>query len=443
MMRSRHRLRAAGIPEGGDGGVMTDGVARQKQPMTQLPRPGFHYLPSVTVVAETPVADEYITTYFVDGVVADIASSLARMPQLAVIDAGMSASVTGRRHATMDAAAALGAAYLVAIAVARDDQHLAFTIKLQDVRRRELIWTEEISANIDDLFEIQHHIVARATMALVPRIQDVEIERALARPPRSLTAYDWTLRALPAVRGLVGPAFERSDEMLSTAISLDPRYAMPHAWKARIGSLRIGQGWARDRDAESREAMRHARAAIEIDETNALALATAGHLHAFLFADCDTALTLFDKALQACPNDALSWMLSSATLAYVGRFAEARASAEHAVVLSPFDHCPHHQYTFAGIACYGAGDYPAAIAWCRKALAENSRYTSTHKVLAAALVGDGRIAEAREVARELRRLDPVFGVDGRISTPIKDEAFRRRFTTQLRTAGAIAPVGTD
>ena len=74
--------------------------------------------------------------------------------------------------------------------------------------------------------------------------------------------------------------------------------------------------------------------AISLDPGNALALAAKGHLLSYLRREYDAALLFFARALEACPNHAFSWMMSSTTLSYVGRAEEALARAMHALVLS-------------------------------------------------------------------------------------------------------------
>ena len=57
-----------------------------------------------------------------------------------------------------------------------------------------------------------------------------------------------------------------------------------------------------------------------------------------LFGDAvNIAALFFARALEACPNHAFSWMLSSTTLSFMGRAEEALARARHALVLWPQD----------------------------------------------------------------------------------------------------------
>ncbi len=117
----------------------------------------------------------------------------------------------------------------------------------------------------------------------------------------------------------------------------DPGFCAANGWAARWHSIHVGQGWSPNPRADMEEAATLAARAIELDRQNAMALATCAHVRSFLMHDYDAALVYFERALSVGPNNALAWLLSSATLSYVGRTEEAIRHAEHGLRLSPFD----------------------------------------------------------------------------------------------------------
>ncbi|MFM9938953.1 MAG: tetratricopeptide repeat protein [Hyphomicrobiaceae bacterium] len=397
-----------------------------------------HY-PSIAVLPFRVAPDAGLTRYFADGVSTDIAGCLARMPELRVIGASSPLPWRGPRVEPGEVAKVIGAHYILTGQINRHDQRLTFSQKLFDARANEAVWTDKVEANIDELFEIQRRIVARVVNGIVPQLRQAEIQRAMLKTPESLTPYDMTLRAIPDIRGLKQKQFEAARELLKAAASCDPGYAMPIAWLARSCSLKVGQGWATDRAGEAAEGIKLANEAIKLDPTNSLALGIAAHMHSFLLHDYDTALALYDQAVEACHNDAFVWSYLSATLVYLGRTVEARQAAEWALQLSPFDECIHQLYFANALACYGDADYEAAETWSRKALSENANYTVSYRILIAALVGQGRVIEACDVAHDLRRLEPTFRVVGGRNIPIKDPIIRERYFKHLRAAGALDP----
>ena len=65
--------------------------------------------------------------------------------------------------------------------------------------------------------------------------------------------------------------FVRAGTLLRRAIALDDGYAAAFAATAEWHSIRVGQGWSPDPDADRLEAIRLAEAAIDRDRNNALA----------------------------------------------------------------------------------------------------------------------------------------------------------------------------
>ena len=261
--------------------------------------------------------------------------------------------------------------------------------------------------------------------------------RALRKRPQSFTAYDYTLQALHRIRGLEKETFIEARAFLEKAIAEDQSFAMPVAWLARWYSLLIGQGWSTDRSRDRDVACEIAAKAIELDGQNALALATFGHLRSYLFHDYDTALVYFDRALTACPNSAVAWILSSGTMSYIGQGEKAVARAERAMRLSPFDPSLFAYYTFLGLAHYTNDAYDDAVKWGRMALSERPMYTANLRILAASLGARGRLEEAQEVVARLMALEPRFTLAEfeRTLLPFRDAARRTRYLEHLRKAG--------
>jgi adenylate cyclase len=279
--------------------------------------------------------------------------------------------------------------------------------------------------------------VTRVVSGIAPHVRSAELKRALRKRPENFTAYDLTLHALDCLTPLEKTSFFRARDYLERAMAEDEKFAMPVAWAARWRSLLIGQNWSTDREADARAAVDLAAKAIELDSQNALALATYGHVRSFLFHDYDVALGYFERALAACPNSALAWFLSSGTLSYVGRTAEAIHNAKQAVRLSPFDQNLFAFYMFLGMAHYAHGDYEEAVKVGRKSLSERPTYTANLRVLSAALAATGQDTEAREVAGRLMTLEPNFNLAEyeRTLLPFRDKEIRSVYLDHLRKAG--------
>jgi tetratricopeptide (TPR) repeat protein len=227
--------------------------------------------------------------------------------------------------------------------------------------------------------------------------------------------------------------------LLRQAVALDPDFPTVHAAIADWHSLRLGQGWSDDREADTTAIEAAVAKALARDSTHARALALLGHNHAILRRRYDDALALFDRALAAAPNDAETWMWTSPTFAWMGEGEEAVQRAERALALSPEDPLRFRYEHFLSIAHYASEQHAEAAEWGLRSMRSNPNYTSNLRVTAAALAALGRMAEAAPLARQVVVLEPGFRVGPMIARqPFRDDAARERYGRRLVEAGLPA-----
>jgi adenylate cyclase len=394
-------------------------------------------LPSIAVLPLQNEGGDPADDYFSDGIVEDITLSLAGLREIKVISRGSTLAYRGRQPDPREVARALGVRYVLMGSMRRSERLVRVVVELCDANTGVSLWGEKEEVAQSELFDVQDRLVRRIVAGIAPNVRAAELRAAMRKRPENFSAYDHTLRGLHIINSLDVNTFLQAREFLNKAIDEDPNFAMPVAWAARWHSLYVGQGWSANPAQDAVKAAELAIKAIELDGQNALALATYGHLKSYLFHDYDSALVYFDRALTACPNHSLAWLLSSGTLSYVGHGEQAIKHAEHALQLSPLDRSLFYYYTFLNLAHYGNGTYEQAVKWGRMSTNENPFYTANHKILAAALVGLGRLEEARAVAAQLMHLEPDFriGVWGRTRLPFRDREISAKYMQHLRTAG--------
>ena len=400
-------------------------------------RPRQGALPSIAVLPLQNLGGDPDDDYFADGIVEDIIVSLAGLRELMVIARASTMMYRGRQPDPREVGRTLGIRYVLMGSVRRSTRLIRVSTQLCDAHSGANLWGDQTEVPPGELFDVQDRIVRRIVSGIAPHIRAAELEGALRKRPDNFTAYDYTLRALAIIHSLDARTFRKAREFLERAMAEDRNFAMAAAWAARWYSLYIGQGWSTDVDADAAKAAELATRAIELDRQNALALATYGHLKSFLFHDYDSALVYFDRALAACPNSSLAWILSSATLSYVGRGEQAVRHAEHGLWLSPFDQSLFNYYMFLGLAHYANGAYEEALKWGRMSANENPLYTANLRLLAATLGALDRIDEAREVAQTLMKQEPNFSLSRyeRLRQPIHDPVLKVKIIEHLRKAG--------
>lgn len=403
-------------------------------------RKGANALPALAVVPYFTIQDGVLRPDFADCVTLRVTQTLQRVNELHVT--APSSTINLARNLTVqEIGQRLDVDYVLRGQILRSDQTLHFTQWLYEVPSGDLILQVESECGLGQLEGFERDILARVIADVRLPLQENEVERIMSKRPHNLSAYELAVRAQVALHRMNRRSFALAKRQLEKALVLDPSYATAHAWLARYHSIRIGQGWSPNPRDEAQLAMQFAETAIAFDSDNAVALATAGHLNSYLHLKYEEGEQLLRRAIEACPNEPLGWLLLSATLSYIGQPDEARELAEYAISLSPLDSCIYSFYVFASISCYVQGDYQQAARYARQAVEHNPNYSSVYKALALALVGLGEINEARAVASVLRRIEPTYSHDVAARTlPFRDSVLKETSLLRLRTAGCFDPV---
>ena len=401
------------------------------------PRTGLAARPSLAVIPYFCIHDDVLKPGFAQYVTVRVIETMQSVDELRVtapsstinLPRNLSIAEIGRR---------LKVDYLLKGQIIRRGETLHFTQRLYEVATRELILEAETECGLGQLEGFERDILARVIADVRLPLQENEIDRIMSRRPRNSSAYELVIRAQVAMHAMNKRSFAAAKRLLAKAQAIDPAYATTYAWQARYHSVRIGQGWAKEPRAEALEAKRLAEISIKLDPENAVALATAGHLHSYLHRDYVTGERLLRRAVRACPNEPLGWLLLSGTLSYVGKADEARMHAEYALSLSPVDCCLYSFLAFASLCCYCQGDFEQAVSYAEEALELKSTYSTVYKQLAVTLVAMGNVQEARVVAAKLRRLEPGYNFrTASRSLPFKDRSTKQLCLIRLRTAGVF------
>src|SRR5262249_22953780 len=153
----------------------------------------------------------------------------------------------------------------------------------------------------------------------MPFVRQLELQRARAKRPEDLTAYEWTLRAIDHFHRSSHEDMDQARSMFESAIATDPSYVTPHASLAHSYVRGVGQGWSEDRKHDTAEPSRYADRALEIDSTDPLALTVSGLVAAYLNKDLDTAMTRYDRALAINPSASSAWVWSTSACSWLGQ----------------------------------------------------------------------------------------------------------------------------
>lgn len=372
--------------------------------------------------------------YFGEGVTEEIIATLSLNRALFVIAHGSTLRYRNDDLTPAAVAAELGVRYLVTGRVRRAGPQVRIHVSLIHAADQRVLWQQPFDGVVEDLFAFQTEIAAKVAAAVAPQVEDEEVTQARHRPTDSHDAYDCVLRALAGMVKLGTPEFNSAGKLLQRAVALDPGYAQAHAHLAWWYSLRQFEGLSPSGGEEGRLALDHALQAARLDARDAWVLSVAGYMLT-LQKKHDEALDLFEQALALNPSCAAAWARSAATLSYLGRADESLERLQRAMRLSPFDQHMFWHLTICGGASFVAGRYDEAAGWLGKALRLNPRFNGARRFQIAALVRNGELAEARELALALMVDCPDFSVSAFGQNSPMQQPYLDKLLSALRQAG--------
>src|SRR6202047_2882528 len=303
--------------------------------------------PSLAVLPFQNMTGDTEQEYFVDGMVEEITTAIARLPWLFVIARNSAFTYKGRAVDVKQVARDLGVRYVLEGSVRKAGNRVRITGQLIDTATGAHIWADRFDGALDDIFELQDEVASHVAGAIAPRARPSEIERAFRKPTDSLDAYDFYLRAVAHFWKWTPAGWREAIDLLRRALGSDPSYAPAAglcAW-CRVAQTYIGSGISSE---ELAEGVRLARQSIATGQEEPEALAMGGWGMYCLAGGCTSGLTAIERALALNPNFAFGWNLYGWGQSFCNRPDLAIDAMVRAVRLSPLD--PQRWAFYGGLA---------------------------------------------------------------------------------------------
>ena len=388
---------------------------------------------TMPVVAVLPFANQSGDPgqeYFSDGITEDLIAALGRFSSLRVVSRGTTFAYKGQTVDPMRIGRELGARYVIEGSARKVGDRVRVSAQLTDARGGLLLWSEQYEQDLADVFAVQDAIVQRLVGALAVKLTRVEQERAAAKPPGDLAAYDYVLRGRERLARRTRAANAEARELFQRAIELDPRYAAAHVGLGRTYTEDMLFGWTEwpGRALESAEEL--ARKAVELDADEAGGYVLLSLVHE-LGRRWDLAEAEIDRAVELNPGDAEVRALRGAVHLDRGRLDAAIRELE--TVLS-FDPLSDPAWDDLGMAYYLAGRPGDAVAILERNLGRKPDRVMAWAVLAAASAELGLEPRSRDAVARVLRLNPFFASE-HLAALYEQPDQREHLTAGLRRAG--------
>ena len=410
------------------------GATAAVTPPPALPLPD---KPSIAVLPFQNMTGDAEQEYFVDGMVEEITTAIARLPWLFVIARNSAFTYKGKPIDLKEVARELGVRYVLEGSVRKAGNRVRITGQLIDTTTRAHIWADRFDGALDDIFELQDQVASNVAGAIEPKLRQSEIERASRKPTANLTAYDLYLHALAQSYRYTDEGLAEAVVLARRALAIDPSYAPAAALVGRCRALQRVQGWGSLSDADIGEACHLARQALEAERDDAETIWQAASTLFYLAGEAAIAAAALDRALARNSNAAHAWYFRGQIHALRNQPEAAIEAVERARRLSPFDPISFFYAGNLALAHFAARRFEQTIQWADSALHDQPRLVTAMRVKVAALAHLGRLDEARAELNRVLAIDPKQTI----------ARFRRRtlhfaapevhelFVTGLRLAG--------
>jgi tetratricopeptide (TPR) repeat protein len=318
--------------------------------------------------------------------------------------------------------------------VRRSGDRVRISAQLNDVATGSHLWAERYDRELADIFAVQDEITEAIVAAIEPQLYAAESFRAQQKPPGSLDAWDFVMRALSHYWRITREDNASAQALLEQAIAIDPAYGKALGLFATSHIFGAHMGWA-DMAATVPVAERAALAAVEADRDDTWAHNGLGYSYLFR-RRFDDALAEFELALKLNPNFAMAHAFLGVTLCYAGRWRDGDAAARRALQLSPRDPLAAIYCGVAGYAQFIGHNYEDAIQMARESLRQRADFVGAHRVLTAAAGMLGDPALTASALEGLRRAQPGISLAWIMSElPMRREEDRAHYLEGLRRAG--------
>jgi adenylate cyclase len=269
----------------------------------------------------------------------------------------------------------------------------------------QVLWSASFDEALANVFALQDKITTQIAGTLAIRVNQIEQRRVFTKPTQSLEAYDYVLRARPALQRPDRANIVEARVLLRRAIEIDPNYAAAYTALAETYHVATSMGWAESPADFLGRAEAMANKALSLDDSDVRARILLGRIHIF-YQRFDQARAEIDRAIAINPNDASALAGRGNILMWSGQTDAAIEALEFAQRIDPELNAIDR---FAlSLAYYLKRRYDAAIEQAELNLRRTSGANFSRIVLAAAYAQLGQFDDAARVVTTIHRIDPTF-----------------------------------
>jgi DNA-binding SARP family transcriptional activator/TolB-like protein len=344
-----------------------------------------------------------------DWLTTDVIVRLARLRSLLVISQGTTLALRDRWMAPEDAARLLNVDYVVNGSLCRTHHRLVITVELAETRSGRILWTEAFDHRAEDALLAFDEIGARIADRITHEVDAAERQRAILKPPNSLTAWEAYHRGMWHFYHFDRVENRKAQQCFEAALQLDPTFSRAHAGLSFAHYQNAFQGWA-DRAGESERAYARASQGLMADDRDPAVHEVMGRA-LWLRGELDSALTELETAIDLSPNFVPGHYTLSFFHSLEGDPQAAIMASDHSRQISPFDPLMFAMLATRAVALLRLKRFDEAADWSLRAAARPNAHLHVQALSAYALGLADRLPEARTRLEQVRARWPDYTVE--------------------------------
>jgi adenylate cyclase len=408
--------------------------------------------PSLAVLPFNNLSGDPEQSYFADGITEDLITDLSNLSSIFVIARNSSWTYKNKPTKVQKVAEDLGVRYVLEGSVRRSGDQVRINAQLVDALSGRHLWAKRYDGSAKDVFALQDKVIREIVAGLAVNLTSEERSKVAEAETSVPEAYDAFLQGWDLYRRETREDSAQALRFFEQAVKLDPQYGRAYAGLAAVYWRIVTLFWqsAVGIEYERAYAGLHQNLAKALQQPTALAYSISAELLARKgrFAE---ALAQIDRALVMAPNEADTHLSRARILNAMGRAPEAAKSAQLAMRFNP--HYGADYLTVLGQALLHQELYGEAAEYIERA-ANRQPENEQHYVTLAIIYGHlGRTQDAHTAVMRFNEMaakgkwapltvqEVGYWWYGNIFN--YDEVYRERLQEGLRKAGVPEGAGTD
>ncbi|WP_435354568.1 helix-turn-helix domain-containing protein [Emticicia sp. SJ17W-69] len=274
-----------------------------------------------------------LKSYFSEGVMEQIHSSLASLNDLKVISTTSSNKYLNTPKSIPQIAQELRVNYLLAGSVLQVGRNVRIKVDLISAKDQRVIWTKSFEGETKNIFTYMNIVSKEVAIELDQKLNRKVTDKFDKKPTISLAAYNDFLQGQQLLQSRIREKIKASLIKFENAIKFDPTFADAFT-NIAVAYFLMGEDQYMDVESAYKMAEKNALKAINLDAENGRAYAVLGNLYK-VQNKWEQAITTFQIALKFSPNDAQINYWYSLTVRSIGQMDEAIKYSTKAVSLDP------------------------------------------------------------------------------------------------------------